>query len=277
MQALLKKNNWFMVIFLLLTIVACLPNRQAAARARKYYAPVLMYHDIKVKPLNGFDVTTADFAKQLAWLEAEHYQTLSMDEYLDILDKGKPFPAKTILLTFDDGYEGVYTQAVPELIKHNMKATFFIFKNGIDTKLEGYPYLTSTEVKAMAANPLFSLESHTISHPDLTTLKNGQLKKELIASKKYLEKLTGKPCLALAYPFGHSNPQVIAETWAAGYEVAFSISDGPTAGFDTCYTIPRVYMGMALSENENKLFKQYVQTYANMPAGAFQERFGQLK
>jgi len=274
---LLKKINLIVVVLLFLTVVAGLPNRQAAARARKYYAPVLMYHDIKTKPLNGFDVTTEDFAKQLEWLAAEHYQTLSMDEYLDILDRGKPFPAKSILLTFDDGYEGVYTQAVPELIKRNMKATFFIFKNGIDTQLAGYPYLTSAEVKAMAANPLFSLESHTISHPDLTKVKNGQLKKELVDSKKYIEQLTGKPCLALAYPLGHTNPQVIAETWAAGYDAAFSIGNGPTAGFDTCYTIPRIYMGMELGKNANKLFKQYVQNYDNMPSEAFKERFGQLK
>ena len=273
-----KKYSWMILAALLFELAACLPYHQAeaAARARQDYAPVLMYHDIKVTPLNGFDVTREDFGKQLDWLQAHHYTTLSMDEYLAILESGKPFPEKSILLTFDDGYEGVYTQAVPELIKHNMKATFFVFKNGIDTKLVGYPYLTTAELKEMAANPLFSIESHTISHPDLTTLTAEQVQQELADSRAYLEKITGRPCLALAYPYGRSNPKVLEAVEAAGYKAAFSIADSDGAGFDTRYTIPRVYMGMELAKNHNALFKKYVEKYASMPSDAFAERFGEL-
>ena len=277
MLVLIKKYIWIVSCCLLLVLAACLPAASAAAvRARQDYAPVLMYHDIKVVPLNGFDVTREDFKKQLDWLQQHHYQTLSMDEYLAILASGQPFPEKSVLLTFDDGYEGVYTQAVPELIQHQMKATFFVFKNGIDTKLEGYPYLTAQELKEMAANPLFSIESHTISHPDLTVLPAEQLQQELTASREYLEKITGKSCRALAYPYGRSNPQVIAAVRAAGYQAAFSIADSDGAGFDTCYTIPRIYMGMELGRKDNALFRKYVKAYASMPAAAFAERFGDL-
>ena len=277
-EEIILKQLGIWISCLLLTLLAFLPAQSAAAaaRARQDYAPVLMYHDIKVKPLNGFDVTRDDFRKQLDWLQAHHYQTLSMEEYLAILEQGRPFPEKSILITFDDGYEGVYTQAVPELIQHSMKATFFIFKNGLDTKLVGYPYLTTQEVKEMAANPLFSIESHTISHPDLTALTPEQVQQELTESRSYLEKLTGQPCRALAYPYGRSNPAVLAAVTAAGYQAAFSIVCADPAGFDTCYTIPRIYMGMELGKNHNALFKQYVTEYASMPPAAFAERFGDL-
>ena len=129
---------------LLLTLLAFLPAQPAAAaaRARQDYAPVLMYHDIKVKPLNGFDVTRDDFRKQLDWLQAHHYQTLSMEEYLAILEQGRPFPEKSILITFDDGWRDNVAYA-EQLIgdgklapKHKDAVVAFLDFSEADTSLE---------------------------------------------------------------------------------------------------------------------------------------------
>lgn len=274
---MLKKYFWLAFAFLL-GVAACLPYGQAeAARARQDYATVLMYHDIKAFPLNSFDVTEKDFQKQLDWLQENHYRTLSMDEYIDILESGRPFPEKSILITFDDGYEGVYTRAMPALIRHNMKATFFIVKKGFHLKLVGYPCLSRREVEEMAQNPLFTIGSHTLTHPDLTKLSAEELQKELQESKACVEKITGKACRALAYPYGFSNPTVWAATQAAGYQAAFSIACVDPQGADTRYTIPRIYMGMALGKNDNALFKKYIQEYARMPAEMFAEQFGPVQ
>lgn len=277
MLIVLKKYFWLVFAFLL-GLTVWLPCGQAGAvRARQDYAPVLMYHDIKAFPLNSFDVTERDFKKQLDWLQENHYRTLSMDEYIDILDSGKPFPEKSVLITFDDGYDGVYTRAMPALIQHNMKATFFIVKKGFNIKLVGYPCLSRREVAEMAQNPLFTIGSHTLTHPDLTKLSAEELQKELQGSKALVEKITGKACRALAYPYGFSDPKARAAAQAAGYKAAFSIACADPQGSDTRYTIPRIYMGMELGKNDNALFKKYLAEYSQMPAEAFAERYGAVK
>lgn len=57
---------------------------------------------------------------------------------------------------------------------------------------------------------IFSVQSHTATHADLPKITN--YKDELKGSKERLEKVTGKPVIAVAYPFGHVNDKVIEET-----------------------------------------------------------------
>ncbi len=246
---------------------------KASTETRAAFPAVLMYHDIKTRPLNNFDVTREDFCAQLDWLKQNGYRTLSMEEFIDGMSK-QSFPKKSVLITFDDGYEGIYLLAAPELRKRNMHATFFIFPKAIDTALKGYPYVTLKELKELAADPLFSIGSHSMSHPYLTQISPQEKKKEISDSKAYLEKLTGKPVTALAYPYGDYDASVIAELKEAGYKAGFAVNDRGTANEPARYSIPRIYMGMVLGENRQKLFKQYVREYKKMPEEAFTERFG---
>ena len=126
----------------------------------------------------------------------------------------------------------------------------------------------------MAADPLFSIGSHTTSHPYLTQISPQEKKKEISDSKAYLEKLTGKPVTALAYPYGDYDASVIAVLKEAGYKAGFAVNDRGTANEPARYSIPRIYMGMVLGENQQKMFKQYVREYKKMPEEAFAERFG---
>lgn len=244
---------------------------------RSYFPPILMYHDIKVTPINGFDVSLEDFVKQLDWLTTEGYHSLSMADFLYYTNNNLPFPAKSVLITFDDGYEGIYEHAAPELEKRNMHATFFIFKDAINTALQGYPYITDQQLRALAANPLFAIQSHTLSHPDLSKISQSQLQQELADSKNFIEKITGKPCPTIAYPYGHYNRDVLQTVKEVGYEAAFSVSDLGLMNYDAKYTIPRIYMGVIMGNNNMELFKKYIREYKTMPRDAFVERFGELK
>ena len=264
-----------LLFFLLFFTMPMAEAAKTAAETRATFPPVLMYHDIKARPLNTFDVITEDFCAQLDWLRQKGYRTLSMVEFIDGVSK-QSFPKKSVLITFDDGYEGIYLLAAPELRKRNMHATFFIFPKAIDTALKGYPYVTMKELKELAADPLFSIGSHTMSHPYLTKISQQELIKEVSDSKTCLENLTGKPVAALAYPYGDYDASVIATLKEAGYKAGFAVNDRGTANEPERYSIPRIYMGMALGENNQKLFKQYVREYRKMPEEAFAERFGDI-
>lgn len=243
---------------------------------RADFPVVLMYHDIKLKEVNGFDVSVLDFQKQLDWLQANGYQTLSMDEFTKCLQQGD-FPAKSVLITFDDGYQGVYTYAVPELRQRSMKASFFIIKDAIGSALPQYPYMTMDEIKKISADPLFAIEPHTLSHPDLRQLTGSSLQEELAGAKAYFEIITGKPCDTMAFPYGYYDEHVLQAVQQAGYKAAFAVSDRGFFGADASFSIPRIYMGNALGKNDMKLFKKYVKDYHNMPPAAFAERFGPVQ
>ena len=254
-----------------LTVCAKSPEENRAA-----FPVVLMYHDIKIEPLNTFDVTRDDFSAQLDWLREKGYRTLSMDEFVFGVKK-QSFPEKSVLITFDDGYEGIYLHAAPELRKRNMHATFFIITETINKALEGYPYISMKQLTELAADPLFSIGSHTMRHPFLSRLSPQEQLEELTRSKTKLENLTGRPVLALAYPYGDYNASVIAALKESGYLAGFAVNDRGMANEPARYSIPRIYMGMELGKNNQKLFKKYVKAYKKMPKEAFAERFNVIQ
>ena len=268
----------FLIAALLMTMVIGSARSFAAVEeTRSYFPPVLMYHDVKMFALNKFDVTIKDFVAQLKWLQKNNYQTLSMDEFVEILESGKKFPRNAILITFDDGYQEAGMLAARELRDRGMKATFFINPDTIDKALtKGYPHMTTEELKALAATGLFSIESHTMSHPHLDKLSADDLKRELEQSKAAIEELTGHTVKALAYPFGDYDQKVIDATIAAGYSTAFAVQDRGLLDRAARWTIPRIYMGVELSDGNQKLFKKFIKSYKKMPPEMFAERWAPL-
>ena len=272
-------KRYFQIVFLAVLFIMLQTSgfaNKEPEQGRSYFPPVLMYHDIKVVPINGFDVSIKDFTQQLDWLVAQGYHSLSMEEFLDCVNKKRAFPEKSILITFDDGYEGIYQYAAPELAKRNMHATFFIFKKGINSALPGYPYVTDRQLRELAANPLFDVQSHTQLHSDLSNSSLAEIRQEVGDSKKFIEKFTHKPCRMIAYPYGHYNRDVLQTVKKAGYEAAFSVADLGLMDYEAKYTIPRIYMGVIMGNNDMELFKTYINEYKNMPSAAFAERFGDL-
>ena len=243
---------------------------------RAYFPPVIMYHDIKIEAHDKFDVLLEDFCAQLDWLKENNYKTLSMEEFVSIIKKGKPFPEKSVLLTFDDGYSGIANYAVTELKKREMKGTFFIITDMLGVFSTRYVHTTEKQLKEIANNKLFSIGSHTLSHPHLLELNEDDLEDEIEDSKEFLEKLTGRKVLAFAYPYGEFDDDIVKRVIDAGYEAAFAVQNGQLCDYPARYTIPRIYMGLELCKNNQELFKKYVQDYKNMPPEAFEERFEPL-
>ena len=261
---------------LLATLLTFRLSEAAVQENRAYFPPVIMYHDVKVMPLNKFDVILKDFRQQLKWLKNNGYKTLSLDEFVDIVNSGKAFPENSVLITFDDGFSDAFAYALPELKSRDMKATFFINPWYIGKKAKGYPYITEADLKKLAEEPLISIASHTTRHLHLDKLSPEDLAAELTESKTYIEELIGKPVRAVSYPFGDYNADVIAATQSAGYEIAFAVDDRGLFDQPARFSIPRIYMGLDLCANSQALFKNYVRNYSKMPAEAFADRWQKL-
>lgn len=189
-----------MVIFVLMS----LPGHALAQQK----VPILIYHSIDEYTGKGSKelfVTPENFEKQMVYLKNNGYTLLAFERWTDISKVNKP-----IFITFDDGYKnnqnafGVLQKLKDDKFKPT--ATFFVISDFI-----GYSNrLSQTDLKVMAESGLISVQSHTATHSDLTKSEN--LQYELKGSKEKIEKMTGKPVIALAYPYGNFNERVASET-----------------------------------------------------------------
>jgi peptidoglycan/xylan/chitin deacetylase (PgdA/CDA1 family) len=134
-----------------------------------------------------------------------------------------------VSLTFDDGYESVYTRVYPELCERGVTATVFPVVGAIghdnrwDVRLSfrRFRHLSWEQLKELSAAG-FEVGSHTMSHRDLTRMAAPRLRSELGDSKRMLEDRLGAPVRSIAFPFGRHNDRVIGEAVEAGYTCGFA-------------------------------------------------------
>lgn len=170
--------------------------------------PILVYHSIDEFHGHGSKelyVTPENFEKQILYLKNHGYTLLTFENWQDINKVEKP-----VFITLDDGYknnENVFTifQKVKDE-RFSPRATLFVISDFIGRQNR----LSKLELKRMADSGLFSIQSHTATHLDLT--KNPDFENELKGSKEKIQKITGRPVIALSYPYGNYNNRVISET-----------------------------------------------------------------
>ncbi|WP_066065088.1 polysaccharide deacetylase family protein [Neobacillus soli] len=173
------------------------------------YVPILMYHAIADYPGKGIKelfVTPANFEAQMNYLKENGYTLLTFERWDEVNKVNKP-----ILVTFDDGMKNNLNafRILQNLQDDHFQpaATEYVIGSYID---KGSNHLSSTDIKEMVDSGIFSIQSHTMSHADLPKITNYQ--EELNDSKLKLEQLTGKPVIAIAYPYGHFDDKVVEET-----------------------------------------------------------------
>lgn len=180
-------------------------------------------------------VTPDRFSRHMHHLAELGRQPCTLDEFFTWLAGEGDLEDGSFLLTFDDGFLGVYEHAVPVLRELGWPATVFLVsdligKQDIWTRSENpagltFPLLDQKQIDAMRDTG-FTFHSHTCRHPDLTSLSDEALTHELAASRQELERLLQQPVQYLAYPYGRHDDRVIAASRDAGYLAAFSTQPG---------------------------------------------------
>ncbi len=179
--------------------------------------PILEYHAIQ-PPVAGADfpqlfVSQADFQRQMQWLADHGYEAVTLDQVEEAWYEHGELPAKPIVISFDDGYESQYVAAYPELQHLGWKGVLNLVAQDSD--------LPDAEVAKMLKAG-WELASHTITHPDLTSLDSSQLEREVSGSRQILERRFGVRVDNFCYPAGRYDDSVIAAVRAAGYVAAQS-------------------------------------------------------
>ncbi|RFU62123.1 polysaccharide deacetylase family protein [Peribacillus glennii] len=213
--------------------------------------PILMYHaiaDYEGNGLKGLYVTPKIFRSQIQYLTASGFTPITFDDLARLKKLKKP-----IIITFDDGYKNnINAFAILKELrdsKFNSKGVIFMIANKVGTK-NG---LSPRQLKTISDSGIMSIQSHTYSHPSLTTTKN--YKKELVDSKRILETITGKKINTLCYPIGHYNSTVISET-KKYYDYAVTTKPG-FADLKNRYELNRIRVSYDTSLTQfKKLVKQ---------------------
>lgn len=172
--------------------------RQSATRRA-----VLAYHEVMPESNYAYCVTSRAFAEHL--------------RLFDSLKQGWPHCVK---ITFDDGEQSQYHNALPLLAEHGIMATYFVTPGLIGTAAK---FLGWGELRALQAAG-HSIQSHGWSHKFLTFCPEAELAHELRASKQLLEDMLGSAVEEVSVPGGRWDRRVIEACAAAGYRRVY-VSD----------------------------------------------------
>jgi len=132
--------------------------------------------------------------------------------------------SRLLTITFDDGFESFYTQALPILERHGILVTVFsvagfLGKASTWDALPQQKHLSTSQLKEVSRLG-HEIGSHTVSHANLTLLSGIDLKNELCDSKKMIEDCICKDVTSISFPFGRVNKRVWAAACEAGYKSA---------------------------------------------------------
>jgi peptidoglycan/xylan/chitin deacetylase (PgdA/CDA1 family) len=124
----------------------------------------------------------------------------SLSEYTPV-----PFNRAIVSITYDDGWANQYANAVPLMQKYGLQGTYYIISGELTDQPD---YMSATQVKnlSIAGN---EIGSHSVTHPDLTTVTATKLQNEMANSQATLQSVVGLPITDFAYPFGAYNANTI--------------------------------------------------------------------
>lgn len=191
--------------------------------------PILCYHNFNPTVPSSMTLTPQRFEEQVKWLKDNRFTIIPLKEAVEYLQgKLATLPAKSVVITADDGWQSVYTYMYPLMRKYNIPVTLFIYPNTIS---QGKNAMTWDELKELQQTGLFDIEGHTYWHPNFKQEKKRLsppaydrfVKEQLIKSKTILDEKLNTKVTLLAWPFGIYDNYLEQEAANAGYVMAFSI------------------------------------------------------
>lgn len=189
--------------------------------------PVLVYHEIAdYSDVDPTLFTSLDrFRQHMIAISGAGYQTITLEDYYNHITYHTPLPQNPIIITFDDGYLGNYLYAFPVLKALGMKATIFVITDSVENEAVTYAHFSWEQAREMVDSGLISIQSHTKSHQDLTTLPYGVALAQMVTSRRIIEKNLGTECRYLAFPYGAFTEDIVWLSRMAGYRLTVKVSD----------------------------------------------------
>jgi peptidoglycan/xylan/chitin deacetylase (PgdA/CDA1 family) len=166
----------------------------------------------------------ASFARQMDMVK-RWATPLSVDRRA-ICQRGHRYVA----ITFDDGFENLIENALPELESRKIPSTMFVVAECLGQPAcwnthasNGDTRVTSAEQLGSLQSTLMTIGSHSLTHPDLTSLNESDARREIADSRRRLQEILGKEVTLFSFPYGTHNNTLVQYCREAGYERVFTV------------------------------------------------------
>src|SRR3954468_8096836 len=231
------------------------------------------------------EITPQDFEKQRQELKQHGSSVIGMQDFLAWRRGEKNIPARSAVISFDDGWKSQYEVAWPILKKFGYPLTMFIYTEGVrGGKLGGGEAITWEQLAEMRDNGV-DIQAHSATHQDLRenhrvfipqeggkkTAKKLQgeeyeqwLQNEVVGCKQLLEQRLALKVNCFAVPFGNYNEHVKEMARKVGYEAMFTVYGQPIT-----FTSPLDAVGRyAIEANKPKVFEDAMKMIGTSSGGA---------
>jgi peptidoglycan/xylan/chitin deacetylase (PgdA/CDA1 family) len=203
--------------------------------------PILVYHALGPVPAGapfpGLYVSYGDFKAEMAWLHTNGYQAVTLDEVMRAWYHGGTLPHKPIVITFDNGYPEQVRFAPHVMAKYGWPGVLNEITEG---------HLPPSYIRPVIRMG-WEVDSHSLTHPDLTTLSASELQQQVAGSRAFLRRTFHIPSNSFCYPSSRYNAAVIAAVKAAGYTNATTENAGYATSGDP-YLLDRFEIESGVSE-----------------------------
>ncbi len=207
-------------------------------------AVMLYYH--------GFDmgtstsIPTAQFERQIDYMLSHGFNIISIEKLAEHLEKGTPFPPKTVVIGMDDGWHSKM-RGFEVLKKHDLPFTIFLAMQYVGHEKGGL-LLSATDLETLKSYPKVTFANHSYSHSEALAahpLRNPSAYRDFVVrdierSKARFRELFGYDTPFFAYPFGAMTATYTQALREAGFTWLFSTIQGPIKYGANRDRLPRV-------------------------------------
>lgn len=240
---------------------------------------VLSYHEIADKSEaldSNYAVTPANFEEQIRWLSQSGYHFISVDDIIDYRKSKKTLPKKAVLITFDDGYSSVYTNAFPIVKKYKIPVVIALVGSWLKAKenidfdghtIQRSKFLNQQEIKEMITsgfveiashsydlhrgilgNPQGNMQSAVVTRQWLSSQNNYEnekdyqqrIYKDLSRNSTFLEYYTGQKPRVIVWPYGRYNKTVRTIAQQLGMPIGLTLDDGSNTKITPLWGMRRI-------------------------------------
>lgn len=276
------------ITIIIATLVALQVRSKPSATSRSYGQEIvaLTFHSIKDSPEPGNNavMTASELEETFRLLREEGYHPVSLNQFHDFLEGKGLTPARSVLLTFDDGYEDLVKKVAPLVAKYNFPAVSFpVFKwfqphprldQERDRNLPYRQHLSRDQVKELQRSGLWAFGGHSYDGhwyipvaekksspfligrmwlPELNRIETEGEYRARVWSDILLMRNTsrelGLESVDFAYPYGALNQDLIYMLQEAGYKYLFSLQPGLNRPGQDLARIPRYAAATSAKEN----------------------------
>ena len=198
---------------------------------------ILMYHQVgHFRPMSEHRANyclKGRFARQMWMIKLLGFEVIGLDQAMSGLEGRRPLARRSVVLTFDDGYDNFYHHAWPILERHGYPVTVYLVAGKLGKEIDWFepdrrpfPRILNLEQVLELKEKGVEFGSHTLTHVRLAEAEPSRVRREVMESKRELERLLGHEIRHFCYPYGSYDLETIGAVEEAGYETAVTCLRG---------------------------------------------------